>query len=363
MFLLLGFVLLASGVLPGPAHARDAGRWAVLCQWVDPYDSAAYQAKKEPGMAIIAAPRSRLIVAPVREGGTDSPDIQTAALGHSAEFAQWGGRLAGRTSRPNGYVIDLPDTGGVFPLSVGCRLGRNGGGSAETLPLVIIIPQKLRIVRGRINGYVMGTYPERDDDRRAPDRFVEITPDMMDLHISRNFRVGDFVSSSRSDAQVRHFPKYAVIRHSLINKVERLVDLIDRSPHFQCKGIRVLSGFRTPDYNRFLPEAAFHSYHQYGLAADIIVDSAPADGVFDDVNQDRKSNIYDAATLAGICDQLEQRGALPIGGIGLYEHQHSAGKGKWYSTFHVHVDVRESKKTRWGYAFRNGRRYARLVWR
>lgn len=335
----------------------------MICSWIDPYDSTPYMAMMDPGMAVIAAPASRMTLGLQVENKGDPRGVEILGISTASTFGRRNGRVAARP-KPAEYVLDLPDTGGAYPVTLQYRRSANGQQPAVTggIPLTILIPKPMRIVRGRINGYVTGSYPERGDDRKIPDRFVEITPDLMDLYLSKQFRIRDFVSNSRTEAQRRYFPKYAVIRYSLISKVERLVSIIDRQPNFECKGIRVLSGFRTPDYNRILPEAAFHSYHQYGLAVDLIVDSAPSDGAFDDVNMDGKVNIKDAASLAKICDLLETRGSLPHGGIGLYEYRHSLPGGKWRSTYHVHVDVRESKQTRWGYAFKDGRKFARLIW-
>lgn len=358
--MLIGFIAaVAGGITPAFAEAGHKGRFIFRCAWVDPYDSLAYTARLEPGMAVIAAPGSKMTWGIEIEDGDQGQQMRIIGVTQNAAFAQNGGRIASRNGHGE-IAFDLPDAGGTFPISLTFRYPPDA--PAETATLVIVVPKQVRIQRGRIQGYIVGSYPARGDDRRPPDRFVEVSTDMMDLPLSRHFRIRDFVSNSRTPHQQLFFPKYAVIRNSLIQKVEKLVALIDRSPHFQCKGIRVLSGFRTPDYNHVLPESAEHSYHQYGLAADIIVDSAPADGVFDDVNQDGKINIKDAAALAQICDHLEKAGAIAAGGIGLYEHRHSVGGGKWYSTWHVHVDIRESRKTRWGYAFKDGRKYARIVW-
>lgn len=346
-----------------PARAQESrGRLVIWCKWLDPYDSEVFTAKKEPGMAVIAAEKSQMVWRFEIESGPrgSAPELQLVGIHHTAAFAERGGRIISRSGTDE-MVLDLPDTGGTYPVTLNYKYPP--GAATDSMTLTLLIPKAVRIVRGRINGYVVGSYPDIDHDRRAPDRFVEITPDLMDLHLSSQFHVEDFVSNSRRADQRNFFPKYTIIRQSVIQKIERLVELIDRSPNFQCKGIHVLSGYRTPDYNEVLPEAAIHSYHQYGLAVDIIVDSAPADGVFDDVNQNGKLNIYDAASLAQICDHLEKIGAIPKGGIGLYEHRHSVGRGKYSSSWHVHIDVRESKQTRWGYVFRDGRKYARIVWK
>ncbi len=353
-----GILLLAQTWAAGAA-TKSANRMVVRCVWSDPYDNVAYDAVLDPAMAVIAKPGSRMTVKIDRESRSDSPGIEVLGIQIPSNFTIDGGQTAGRNGAAE-VILNMPDTGGSYPIHFQFRAAPDA--AADSLSLTILVPKKARIQRNHINGYVVGAYPAHADDRQVPDRFIEVTPEIMDLHVSKLFRVRDFVSNSRTENQRRYFPKYAIIRYSLIIKVERLVEIIDRSPHYECKGIRVLSGYRTPDYNRMLPEAAGNSYHLYGLAADIIVDSAPADGAFDDVNRDGRVNLKDAASLAQICDYLEVNGVISPGGVGLYEYQRTNSNGKKYFTYHVHVDARKTKPARWGFAFKNGRKYARLVW-
>ncbi len=364
---ILTAILLGWGMFAGEVLAADRVlgvgeefRFSFRCRWTDYYDSISYTATLDPGMAIVAAPSSRLDVAIEMARPADTSVDHTIAVQMTPSFDQVGGYVVRRNGE---LALMLPDTGGSFPMLLTYRPTPRS--PADTLTLTVLVPKAIRFQRSRINGYLIGQYPPPAGGRSIPDRFVEIWPELMELHLSSQFHIHDFVSNSRTDDQRRFFPKYAVIRYSLIQKVEKLVTLIDRSPNFQCKGIRVLSGYRTPDYNHAVPEAAYNSYHQYGLAADIIVDSNPADGEFDDLNQDGKVNIYDAANLAQICDYLENAGAIEPGGIGLYEYKHRLPGGKYYTSYHIHVDVRpkDAKRTRWGYEFQDGRRVARLVWR
>lgn len=341
-------------------RVEPQSRLVFQCVWVDAYEPTQYTAVLDPGMLVIAAPRTRMSIDLTSEGAADTSLAQVIGVTVGSAFAQAGGSVV---SHPRPTILQVPESGGTFPLTLSYRTGLSS--AVDSATLILVVPKSVRIARGRINGYVMGAYPSPVDDQKVPDRFVEITPDLMDLHLSKHFHMRDFVSSSRTADQAAYFPKYAIIRYALIVKVEKLVNSIDHYRNFECKGIRVFSGYRTPDFNRVLPEAVERSYHQYGLAADLIIDSAPADGQFDDINQDGKTDIYDVVTLARFCDHLEKMGAVPFGGIGIYQYRHSLRGGKWSATYHVHVDVRKSSNhgRRWGYAFRDGRRFARIEWK
>lgn len=76
--------------------------------------------------------------------------------------------------------------------------------------------------------------------------------------------------------------------------------------------IRVLSGYRTPAYNRRVPGAAVRSQHIYGRAIDL----APPDG-------------WTAAQLLAAVEDASRDPGSPIHGIGSY-------------AWGVHVDVRPS---------------------
>lgn len=361
-FIAVFVALLLPAVSAEPARAGAPGalsRARIQCTWTDAYDSRVFSNIFDPGMAVIAAPTTQMRVAflPAADGPVSSA-VHVSGIRLPTNFSTVGGSVLIARAYPPEHVLVLPEAGGTYPIEWESRPGPDS--PVERVTLTVLIPKSAKIQRGRINGYLVGNYPPGRGDLRTPERFVEVTADLMDLHLSSQFRIRDYVSSSRSAQQRDFFPKYMVVRYALIQKVEQLVRIIDLQPNFECKGVRILSGFRTPDYNRFVPEAAFHSYHQYGLAADIIVDSAPRDGQFDDINLDRKVDIQDAATLAKVCDILEERGAIAPGGIGLYEYR--TGGRNYSSRFHIHVDVREKERTRWGYVFRNGRKFARLIW-
>jgi hypothetical protein len=98
--------------------------------------------------------------------------------------------------------------------------------------------------------------------------------------------------------------------------------------------IKILSGFRTPDYNRQIGNETSQSRHIAGDAADIFVDRN-RDGRMDDLNRDGRINRADSRYLLAIVDDLDQSseyGAL-VGGASAYRATASHGP-------FVHVDTR-----------------------
>lgn len=87
--------------------------------------------------------------------------------------------------------------------------------------------------------------------------------------------------------------------------------------HFGSRPITIVSGYRTPEYNRKVGGAK-NSQHLYGRAADIAVSGPTADQVHDSVLQ------------------LYRDGKLPsIGGLGSYPN-------------FTHIDIRPTKRlVRW----------------
>jgi len=116
--------------------------------------------------------------------------------------------------------------------------------------------------------------------------------------------------------------------------------------HVNAAGIRadtfhVMSGYRTPYYNRSIGNVKY-SRHVYGGAADIFIDEQPQDGMMDDLNKDGKSDVYDAGVLYDLIDKLYGTDTYKsfVGGLGRYKKTSAHGP-------FVHVDVR-GFRARWG---------------
>ncbi|NIP15008.1 MAG: hypothetical protein GWM88_09935 [Pseudomonadales bacterium] len=188
-----------------------------------------------------------------------------------------------------------------------------------------------------LNGYRIGQYP-RDPFRglavyRRPEAFVEVTAKNADMRVSPNFTLGQFVCKQGSG-----FPKYVVLRPQLLQKLELVLGELN-AVNPDITGLTVMSGYRTPAYNRSLGNGR-HSRHLWGGAADVYVD-ANGDGIMDDLNGDGRRDRGDAEWLANFIDALERTGRFGehIGGIGTYDS--NAHRGPF-----VHVDAR-GYRARW----------------
>jgi hypothetical protein len=190
-----------------------------------------------------------------------------------------------------------------------------------------------------LNGYRLGAWPAERwmmaANYRNPDGFIEVTPADVDLRLSPHFTLGAFVTHDRQ----QRWPKYVVLQESLIDKLELvLADLAARG--VAADRVRVLSGFRAPYYNDALANegSARASRHQYGDAADIVVD-ADGDGRMDDLNRDGRVDLRDTDVILRAVERVERAHAALVGGLGLY---HAMGPSGPFA----HVDVRGTS-ARW----------------
>ena len=108
------------------------------------------------------------------------------------------------------------------------------------------------------------------------------------------------------------------------------------------KDLRVMSGFRTPQYNAQGVGAggrANDSRHQYGDAADVYVVNGSRDWM-SDLNRDGRIDTRDAKVLASAAERVEALHPDLVGGIGIYKATSAHGP-------FVHIDVRGTR-ARWG---------------
>lgn len=192
-------------------------------------------------------------------------------------------------------------------------------------------------VRGRIGAYRIGTFPsERRKDGSNPSGFLEITKDNKDTPVSEHFKLGDFLTKD----QFNVWPKYLVLRESLVDKLELVIDELGLMG-VEVKKMKVMSGFRTPQYNQQGVGAggrASDSRHQYGDAADVYIVNGDRDWM-SDLNADGRVDIKDAHVLAEAAERVEKKYPELIGGIGIYKA--NAVHGPF-----VHIDTR-GYRARW----------------
>jgi len=181
-----------------------------------------------------------------------------------------------------------------------------------------------------LNGYRIGTYLAEKfrGKEEKPDGFLEVYPQHLDLAVSKHLRLGHFVTH---DDQAEVWPKYLALSPRLLDKLELVFAELERAQDEELAQLEldVHSGFRTPGHNRRVTGAAKDSRHQYGDAADVVVD-ANGNGRFDRT---------DYRLVVAAVEQVERVHPDLAGGLGIYTSRR-------YSKPYVHIDTR-GRRSRW----------------
>ena len=197
-------------------------------------------------------------------------------------------------------------------------------------------------VAGRIGLYNIGFFPSERRAARSgaytnPEGFVEVTAGNQFTPVSQHFTLSDFLTHD----QVRVWPKYLVLQEPLLDKLELVIAEL-ANMGVPVKRMKVMSGFRTPQYNQPGVGAggrAKDSRHQFGDAADVYVVNGERDWM-SDINRDGRVDTRDAKVLALAAERVEKAHPDLIGGVGVYAATSAHGP-------FVHIDVR-GVRARWG---------------
>ena len=243
-----------------------------------------------------------------------------------------GGQLL--ESAPKEWLWRAPGTAGLYPV----RITAEGDGEEILLNIFVLVPIS-RVAHGKLNGYRIGHYPAKPlkglDIYKSPAGFVEVTPENRETAVSPHFTLAQFLCKQESG-----YPKYLVLKTRLLRKMEFVLQRINAAG-IRCGGLAVMSGYRTPWYNKTIGNVQY-SRHVWGGAADVYLDENPTDGQMDDLNGDGKIDFMDAAVIYRIIDdQFGGTAWAPfVGGLGQYRRTENHGP-------FVHVDVR-GFRARWG---------------
>ena len=211
----------------------------------------------------------------------------------------------------------------------------------EEFPFSFVTLLPFREKTGRyIKRYNVGFWPA--ERRRMPwnyenpEGFIEVTPKNQFTQLSEHFSLANFITHDQRDV----WPKYVVLREELLDKLELVLQTLEAS-RVRAGHVEVLSGFRHPHYNGMGAvegSMAQHSRHQFGDAADIIIDD-DRDGRMDDLNGDGRVDVGDASVIQRAVEKIELRYPELVGGVGVY---HAIGpRGSF-----AHIDVR-GERARW----------------
>lgn len=288
-----------------------------------------------PILAELFGPKTRYLSAAV--GGTVAP--VAASAGDPPLLAM------ATPAAPPSSSIDriLTSTSGASdtPAGLGVEVVDHATGASVRVVRLKDFDEK---TGGTLNGYRLGMWPaEKRAVRSAkyenPTGFIEVTPDMVDLPVSDHFRLGDFITHDQANV----WPKYVALSEDLLDKLELVLE--DLNEHgVPTRYVRVLSGFRTPAYNELgvgdpmKGGRARDSRHQFGDAADIIIDS-DRDGRMDDLNGDGRVDARDVRVIEQSVERVEAEYDDLVGGLGQYPGTGPSGP-------FAHIDVRGTR-ARW----------------
>ena len=309
----LAMLLLAARQAPSPAQDRGPGFAVRFKDEVTPYRV----------MALFVMPGDTV---PLEAVLTDTLSRYTAEA--SAGRLEWTG--------PSRWRWIAARETGVSAIVV----RDSTSGEAVALHAFVMVP---RPAGTAIAGFRVGRYESRalrgDAGYARPRGLVEVTQANHGTPVAPHFTLGQFVSK-----QPGGYPKYLVLRERLLLKLEMVLEEATRAG-LPVTTFRIMSGYRTPYYNRFIGNETRYSRHLYGDAADIYVDE-DGDGVMDDLSGDGRADLEDAQLLAGVIERLALSSwyAPFEGGLGLYRGTRAHGP-------FIHLDVR-GHPARWGVSSR-----------
>ena len=257
-------------------------------------------------------------------------------------------------SVPEGATLTVADPQasgtGIAPKAGIWRLAVAVGKAIKPITDINLISLRPRSEKqnGRVGLYYLGSWPGETggkvnapskapaDRYRPPSGFIEVTQGNADTRLSEHFKLRDFLTHDQPNV----WPKYLVIELRNIDKLELVLsDLASRG--VDISGVKVMSGFRTPQYNKGGGRTggrAGLSRHMYGDAADIYIDS-DGNGNMDDLNHDGRITIDDSRVVLQALDRVEAAHPELVGGGGVYPA--APGHGPF-----IHIDAR-GYRARW----------------
>lgn len=250
------------------------------------------------------------------------PTADYAACAEDGEIAPKGA---------SSWTYASPETPGVYDV----RIDDAAGGSSSVLRVFVKAPYT---GEEELEGYRLGTYarePLRNLSKyRMPEGLLRVSDEHHGLYVSPHFQVRQFLCKQQDGP-----PRYLLLGERLLLQLERLLEEFNLHG-VTAKTLTVMSGYRTPWYNRSIGNTTVYSRHLYGDAADVYVDE-DGDGRMDDLNEDGRSDRADVEILYEIIEGLEERASWQpfVGGVGLYDAAPHRGP-------FLHVDTR-GYRARW----------------
>lgn len=255
----------------------------------------------------------------------------TLSFGNSTE----GAIVDGAVQQVNGdWQFKAPNQSGHHELKL-----INSNGRVQLINIFVLEPFDI-MSQTKVNGYKIGQYRQGYKELESyapPTGFIRVSPELENIRVSPSFRLGQFKCKQRYIGD----DYYLLLETSLLIKLELLISEA-RKKGWMSEGstFHVMSGWRSPSYNKAIGNKTSVSRHLYGDAADIFIDE-DGDGYMDDLNGDGRIDIADAKALQSLAQSvsIKSEGKWIQGGLASYR------KNEFRGPF-VHVDVR-GYEARW----------------
>lgn len=216
-----------------------------------------------------------------------------------------------------------PRNHGVFSIDVSSE-------DAVQKYTVIVPVESCRWRTTTLNSCLIGSYGNGNNRNRIPDYFIELNSASSGALISTHLTLGQFLCHVEGS-----YPQYMAFDLRLADKLEAILAAV-QEVYPQASDIHNISGFRSPAYNVAIGNDTNESLHLYGKAADIWIESWPSNNLMDDIDRNKRVDVYDGEYLVEIVRVLEVEGKVVTGGASAY---------RWIPTHgpFVHIDIRGSR--------------------
>ena len=296
---------LTNGSAPSVAYLTDAAITAL-----------AVPARGESGKLRVSIQAEGAPIKPILSDSVPAGAVATFSSGAAAESTA----TLAAPSRPGTWNIALKIGNAIKPLA--------------DFSVITLRPAAEK-KGGRLGLYYIGNWPAARKGQTGvsyapPSGFIEVTPENQNTQLSEHLKLKDFLPHDQQNV----WPKYVVVDMKMVDKDELVLAELAKLG-VNPNGIRVMSGFRTPQYNAGGGDPrgrAALSRHMYGDANDIFIDN-DGNGQMDDLNHDGRVNIADAKVVQDAVNRVERAHPSLIGGCGIYSGTSAHGP-------FTHIDTR-----------------------
>ncbi len=292
----------------------SAAEVAYRCRWPSPNDRRTLDLSFTGNPLVVMLPGSSLQV--------------------TAEADGQAGRIAvikdGQIIREDAVLnFTAPEKPGAFYISVAAA----AGGQNRRGEICVVVPHKASARHSKQGGWLVrvddrdiGEYrpasssgaakvKDNPDSYQPPVWWIRITDMNASFEVSPGVPADDLVAPAE-DTGLKHTDVVPVC-YPMWTAITALRNGLS-ARGIPGSALRVISGFRTPAYNRSIGSNAF-GRHVYGDAFDFYLNLAGGDNIkAADLNRDGKLDRRDAYPIVAVIEDLQAEGKLPMGGIGVY---------------------------------------------